>query len=106
VKQTLQNSNRGGSRPAEELSPLARAGHVLIPNGRSPISAGTEKIAMELAQKSLLWKAPSSGPSSFGGAGEAVASGRCSWTAWRCCVGLLILGQRAAGCVAPNLQEA
>jgi predicted dehydrogenase/NADPH:quinone reductase-like Zn-dependent oxidoreductase len=37
--------------------PIARVGNVLIANARSLISAGTEKAAMELAQKSLLGKA-------------------------------------------------
>src|SRR4051794_10112209 len=37
--------------------PLVQPGHLLIANAASVISAGTEKMVMELAQKSLLGKA-------------------------------------------------
>ncbi len=37
--------------------PLARPGHLLIANARSVLSAGTEKMVMELAKKSILGKA-------------------------------------------------
>ena len=39
--------------------PLVRSGHVLIANSHSVISAGTEKMVMDLAKKSLLGKARS-----------------------------------------------
>src|SRR4029079_17619406 len=37
--------------------PLARPGHVVVANVRSVLSAGAEKMVMDLAKKSLLGKA-------------------------------------------------
>ena len=49
---------RGGKPEVRRVpDPAVRAGHVLIANQRSLISAGTERMVIELAQKSLLGKA-------------------------------------------------
>ena len=49
---------RGGKPEVRRVpDPALRAGHVLIANQRSLISAGTERMVIELAQKSLLGKA-------------------------------------------------
>jgi predicted dehydrogenase/threonine dehydrogenase-like Zn-dependent dehydrogenase len=55
--QVTQSARRGRLRLASVPEPLVRPGHVLIANARSVISAGTEKMVLELAQKSLLGKA-------------------------------------------------
>ncbi len=57
MQQVLQNIRDGKLSLAEVPSPLAQKGQVLIANQRSLISAGTEKMIMDLAQKSLLGKA-------------------------------------------------
>jgi predicted dehydrogenase/threonine dehydrogenase-like Zn-dependent dehydrogenase len=53
----IQDVRRGKLSVAAVPEPLARAGHVLIANSCSIISAGTEKMVLELAKKSLLGKA-------------------------------------------------
>ncbi|MHB1421810.1 MAG: bi-domain-containing oxidoreductase [Gemmataceae bacterium] len=53
----IQDVRRGELSVAAVPEPLARPGHVLIANACSLISAGTEKMVMELAKKSLLGKA-------------------------------------------------
>lgn len=55
--QVIQNIRNGKLRAVTVPDPVARAGHVLVGNAFSVISAGTERIALELAKKSLLGKA-------------------------------------------------
>jgi len=57
MKQVVQSIRTGKLSVESVPDPLARAGHVLIENERSLISAGTEKMAIDLAQMSLLGKA-------------------------------------------------
>ncbi len=57
MHQVIQNVRTGKLRVATVPAPLARPGHVLIANACSVISAGTEKMVMDLAKKSLLAKA-------------------------------------------------
>jgi predicted dehydrogenase/threonine dehydrogenase-like Zn-dependent dehydrogenase len=55
--QITQDIRAGKLRLREVPEPIVRAGHMLIANGCSIISAGTEKMVMDLARKSLLGKA-------------------------------------------------
>ena len=57
MKQLIQNIRNGELRIAVVPEPMVRPGHVLIANVCSIISAGTEKMVVELAKKSLLGKA-------------------------------------------------
>jgi len=57
VQQLLQNIRDGKLSLAQVPDPLAQPGELLIANGASVISAGTEKMVMDLAKKSLLGKA-------------------------------------------------
>src|SRR6516165_4620032 len=57
MQQIVQNIRSGELRVADVPEPLARSGHLLIANFFSIISAGTEKMVLELAKKSLLGKA-------------------------------------------------
>ena len=57
MHQVLQNIGNGKLGISAVPEPVARAGHVLIANACSLISAGTEKMVMDLAKKSLLGKA-------------------------------------------------
>ncbi len=57
MQQVIQSLKNGKLSLARVPEPMVRPGHVLIANQRSVISAGTEKMAMELARKSLLGKA-------------------------------------------------
>ncbi len=57
MRQVVQSLKNGQRSLTAVPQPLARPGTVLIANAFSLISAGTEKTAMELAQKSLLGKA-------------------------------------------------
>jgi threonine dehydrogenase-like Zn-dependent dehydrogenase len=57
MKQIVQSLKDGKLNLKEVPRPSARPGAVLIANAFSLISAGTEKMAMDLAQKSLLGKA-------------------------------------------------
>jgi predicted dehydrogenase/threonine dehydrogenase-like Zn-dependent dehydrogenase len=57
MHQVLQNIRNGKLTVAQVPEPMARPGQVLIANTRSLISAGTEKMVMDLARKSLLGKA-------------------------------------------------
>ncbi len=57
MNQVVQNIRTGQMSVATVPDPMARPGQVLIANVCSVISAGTEKMAMELARKSLLGKA-------------------------------------------------
>jgi predicted dehydrogenase/threonine dehydrogenase-like Zn-dependent dehydrogenase len=57
LHQVIQNQR--GTKPTVVLAPdpIARPGHVLIANRCSVVSAGTEKMMMDLAGRSLLGKA-------------------------------------------------
>src|SRR5688572_28589472 len=57
MQQVIQNVRTGRLNIASLPKPAVAAGHVLVANRCSVISAGTEKMARELAQKSLLAKA-------------------------------------------------
>ena len=57
MKQILQNIRSGERTLASVPAPMVQAGEVLIANQASLVSAGTEKILMDLASKSLLGKA-------------------------------------------------
>lgn len=57
MHQLLQHLSDGRLELAQIPTPLARPGEVLIANACSVISAGTERMTMELARKSLLGKA-------------------------------------------------
>ncbi|HJN09205.1 MAG: bi-domain-containing oxidoreductase [Pirellulaceae bacterium] len=57
MKQVLQELSNGNLRVADVPAPLAGPHEVLIANRASLLSAGTEKMAMDLARKSLLGKA-------------------------------------------------
>lgn len=57
MKQVLQNIKDGTLSVKECPAPVAQAGKVVIANAVSVISAGTEKMVMDLAGKSLLAKA-------------------------------------------------
>lgn len=57
MKQVLQNIRDGRLSVADVPAPVVRPGHVVIANQASLISAGTEKMVMDLAGKSLLGKA-------------------------------------------------
>ena len=57
MKQVLQNIKDGNLSVADCPAPVAQAGRVVIANSASLISAGTEKMVMDLAGKSLLGKA-------------------------------------------------
>ncbi len=55
--QIIQNIRNGRLSVDEVPCPIVRPGHVLIANACSLVSAGTEKMTMDLAKKSLLGKA-------------------------------------------------
>lgn len=57
MKQIIQNIRNGKLSVSKAPEPMAQPGHVLIANAASVISAGTEKMTMDLARKSLLGKA-------------------------------------------------
>lgn len=57
MQQIIQNVRNGEVKVVSAPDPLARPGQVLIANACSLISAGTEKMALELAKKSLVGKA-------------------------------------------------
>src|SRR5690242_8644988 len=59
VDQVVQGVRDGKLRVTCVPEPLVRAGHLLIQNEYSVISAGTEKSVVELAEKSLWQKARS-----------------------------------------------
>jgi predicted dehydrogenase/threonine dehydrogenase-like Zn-dependent dehydrogenase len=56
VLQVIQNARTGRLGVNTVPDPLVRAGHLLIANAYSVISAGTEKMVTDLARKSLLGK--------------------------------------------------
>lgn len=57
MQQVLQDVRRGKLAVAEVPAPMVLRGEVLIANACSLVSAGTEKMVIELAKKSLLGKA-------------------------------------------------
>jgi predicted dehydrogenase/threonine dehydrogenase-like Zn-dependent dehydrogenase len=57
MKRIVQTLKSGNLRLAEVPPPLVGSGQVVIANSFSLVSAGTEKMTIELAQKSLLGKA-------------------------------------------------
>jgi predicted dehydrogenase/threonine dehydrogenase-like Zn-dependent dehydrogenase len=57
MKQILQNYKTGELRLADVPEPALRAGGVLVATRASLISAGTEKMKVDVARKSLLGKA-------------------------------------------------
>ena len=57
MKQVVQNIRDGKLDLRAVPAPMVKPGHVLVANTFSLISAGTEKMAIELARKSLLGKA-------------------------------------------------
>jgi predicted dehydrogenase/threonine dehydrogenase-like Zn-dependent dehydrogenase len=57
VQQVVQEVRSGKLSVAEIPAPLAQPGEVLIANVASVISAGTERMVIDLAKKSLLGKA-------------------------------------------------
>ena len=57
MKQVVQNIQNGKQTVESAPDPVPRPGQVLIANAASVISAGTEKMVVELAGKSLLGKA-------------------------------------------------
>lgn len=57
MKQVLQNFRSGELKVDEVPESIVRGGGVLVRTARSLVSAGTEKMAVELAQKSLVGKA-------------------------------------------------
>ncbi len=57
MKQVLQNVKDGQLSLTDCPAPMVQPGHLLIANEASLISAGTEKMVMDLASKSLLGKA-------------------------------------------------
>ena len=57
MHQVVQEINSGKLRVSDIPAPLAQPGEVLIANVASIISAGTERMVIDLAKKSLLGKA-------------------------------------------------
>src|SRR5512141_2066847 len=59
MKQLLQNMRDGETTVAEVPCPSPRAGQALVRVAASLVSAGTERMVVEFAEKSLLGKARS-----------------------------------------------
>src|SRR5579864_7907885 len=57
LQQVIQEYRSGKLSVADVPAPLAQPGEVLIANAASVVSAGTERMVIELAKKSLLGKA-------------------------------------------------
>ena len=57
MKQIIQSYKNGKITLAEVPEPLCKAGGVLVRTAASLISPGTEKLMIEMGQKSLLGKA-------------------------------------------------
>jgi polar amino acid transport system substrate-binding protein len=57
MKQVLQNFRTGVLKVDEVPETICKSGGILVTNAASLISAGTEKMAVDLAQKSLVGKA-------------------------------------------------
>ena len=58
MKQIVQSYRTGELWLAEVPSPAPQPGAAIVRTAHSLISAGTERMLIELAQKSLLGKAP------------------------------------------------
>ena len=59
MKQLLQNLRDGKSVVEEVPMPIPRAGMALVKTNASLVSAGTERMVIEFAEKSLVGKARS-----------------------------------------------
>ncbi|MFN2198821.1 MAG: theronine dehydrogenase, partial [Anaerolineales bacterium] len=59
MKQLLQNMRSGETYVAEVPRPAVKPGMALIRTSASLVSAGTERMVVEFAEKSLLGKAQS-----------------------------------------------
>ncbi|HOD05375.1 MAG TPA: hypothetical protein PKH92_10070, partial [Anaerolineaceae bacterium] len=59
MKQLLQNMRDGQTQVAEVPVPAVRSGMALVRTAASLVSAGTERMLVEFAEKSLLGKARS-----------------------------------------------
>ena len=59
MKQVLQNLRSGETQVADVPIPAVKAGHALVKTAASLVSAGTERMLVEFAEKSLLGKARS-----------------------------------------------
>lgn len=57
MKQILQNQRTGELKVADVPIPVLQRGRVLVRTAASLVSAGTERMSLQLAQKSLLGKA-------------------------------------------------
>lgn len=57
MQQVVQDINSGKTTVRSLPDPIAPAGHVVVANAASLVSAGTERYVVELARKSLLAKA-------------------------------------------------
>src|SRR5882672_6527786 len=57
MKQILQNQRTGELTVAEVPLPVLQRGRVLVRTAASLVSAGTERMSLQLAQKGLLGKA-------------------------------------------------
>ncbi|MCR4411011.1 MAG: hypothetical protein NUV77_01145, partial [Thermoguttaceae bacterium] len=57
MKQVLQNMKTGQVRVEELPAPVLRDEGILVRTAASLVSAGTERMLMKLAKKSLLGKA-------------------------------------------------
>ena len=57
MKQVIQNTRNGQLTVKDVPPPKVRAGHILVRTGASLISAGTERMVVDFAQKSLAGKA-------------------------------------------------
>lgn len=59
MKQLLQNIKEGIAEIVEVPIPAIKPGHILVRNHASVVSAGTERMVVEFAEKNLLMKAKS-----------------------------------------------
>src|SRR5579885_1467984 len=57
MKQVIQSARTGELRVSEVPAPSVRSGHVLVRTTASLISAGTERMTVDFARKSLVGKA-------------------------------------------------
>jgi hypothetical protein len=57
MKQVIQSARTGKLALADVPPPQARPGHVLVATRASLISAGTERMVIDFARKSLVGKA-------------------------------------------------
>ncbi len=66
MQQVVQEIRNGKLSVAQIPAPLAQPGEVLIANAASVISAGTERMVIDL-RESRFWERPVSGPTWCGG---------------------------------------